>query len=226
MAVKNEPIKLIITIAERGKGRSITELYAENQISCHYQCFGRGTASSDLLDVIGLDGSERDVMLSFAAESLADQMMYRLKDELRDQIDSTGIIFDLALSGVNNILATILTMQAQEDGTSGGTTMEQNKDHSMILVIVNQGTTDDVMNTARAAGARGGTVIRSRWAGTEEDHHFFGVSFQGEKELILIVAEQDKRNTIMETVNMKHGMKTEAGAIICSMGIDHMLTLG
>ena len=43
--------------------------------------------------------------------------------------------------------------------------MEREDNGSLILVMVNQGYTDEVMNTARAAGARGGTIIRSRFAG-------------------------------------------------------------
>ena len=43
--------------------------------------------------------------------------------------------------------------------------------------------------------------------------------------IIAIVASGDRRNAIMEMVNKKHGLKTEAGALICSVGIDHTLRL-
>lgn len=65
----------------------------------------------------------------------------------------------------------------------------------MILIVANHGHTDEIMNTARAAGARGGTILRSRWAGPEDTEKFYG-------------------------------MKTEAGAMICSVGIDQMVRLG
>lgn len=44
--------------------------------------------------------------------------------------------------------------------------------------------------------------------------------------MILIVASSETRNVIMETVNRKHGLKTEAGAMICSLGIDQIIRLG
>ena len=81
------------------------------------------------------------------------------------------------------------------------------------------------MDTAREAGARGGTIIRARWAGAEDDGQFYGISLQSEKEIIAIVAPREQRNAIMEVVNKKHGLKTEAGAVICSLGIDRMVKL-
>ena len=103
--------------------------------------------------------------------------------------------------------------------------MDGKADNSLILIAVNQGHTDDVMDTAREAGARGGTVIRSRWAGAEDEGQFHGISVHSEKELIAIVATSEKRNAIMEMVNLKHGLKTEAGAIVLSMGIERMVRL-
>ena len=103
--------------------------------------------------------------------------------------------------------------------------MDVKADHSLILITVNQGNTDDVMDTARQAGARGGTVIRARWAGPDDTSQFYGISVQTEKEIIAIVTETEKRNAIMEVINKKHGLTSEAGAVLCSVGIDHMVRL-
>ena len=103
--------------------------------------------------------------------------------------------------------------------------MDGKAENSLILVAVNQGHTDDVMDTAREAGAGGGTVIRARWAGAEDTSQFYGISVHTEKELVAIVATAEKRNAIMEMVNLKHGLKTEAGAIILSVGIERMVRL-
>ena len=103
--------------------------------------------------------------------------------------------------------------------------MESYAENSLILIAVNQGHTDEVMATAREAGAHGGTVIRARWAGTEEGGQFYGISLQTEKEIIAIVSSVSGRNAIMEVINKKHGLQTKAGAMICSLGIDRMVKL-
>ena len=46
-----------------------------------------------------------------------------------------------------------------------------------------------------------------------------------EKEMIAMVTPTSLRNTIMETINKKHGLKSEAGAVILSLGIDQIAKL-
>ena len=56
------------------------------------------------------------------------------------------------------------------------------------------------MSAAKAAGAFGGTVVNARGTGTHELQHFFGAIIQPEKELVLILTEREKRNSIMEAI--------------------------
>ena len=92
--------------------------------------------------------------------------------------------------------------------------MEQGNHHSLILATVNTGYTDEVMETARTAGARGGTVIRARWTDAEEVGKFAGITLQEEKEVLAIVA-----------INAKHGLRTAAQAMVISLPIDHTARL-
>ena len=222
MAEKNS-VKLMVTFAERGMGKELAKLYEKQGVACGYQCRGQGTASSDLLDVLGIGTTEKDILISIAARENIEKLLYKLDNELQGVVPGKGIAFDMPLTGLNNLIATVL-LNDKENGT-GGMQMEGKADHSLILIAVNQGHTDGVMDTARQAGAGGGTVIRARWAGGEDANQFYGISVQAEKEIIAIVAAGDKRNAIMEMINKKHGLKTAAGAVVCSVGIDHMVRL-
>ena len=91
---------------------------------------------------------------------------------------------------------------------------------SMILIAVDQGYTEAVMNTAKAVGARGGTVIRSHILRSEDQESFGGPTFAGERELIMIIASQNERNAIMENVDRLHGGDSEAHAILYSLPIE------
>ena len=86
--------------------------------------------------------------------------------------------------------------------------MSSENKHTLILISVNQGYTETVLKTARSLGAR-----------ALETYH--GISLQTEKEIIAIIVPNDLRNKIMDAVNEKHGLKTEAQAIVCSMKVDH-----
>ena len=214
-------VKLIVTFAERGRGKALAKLYAEQGVFCSYQCMGRGTASSDLLDVLGVGTAEKDILISYAAKETAERLLHKLDSESQGAAYGNGLVFDMPLTALSSLVATVLLNQ--QNGT-GGLEMSGKTDQSLILIAVNQGHTDVVMDTAREAGARGGTVIRARWAGPE-DAQFYGISVQSEKEIIAIVTTSEKRNAIMEMIHKKHGLKTEAGAVVCSVGIEHTVRL-
>ena len=216
-------MKLIISFVERGQGNDLARFYAEHNVNCNFRSVGVGTASSDLLDVLGIGSAEKDVIFSLASQVNAERLMARLKDSLRN-IREKGIVFTMPLTGLNNVVATVLERQGDAENR-GGSDMDANG-ASLVLVMVNQGNTDEVMNTARAAGARGGTIIRSRFMGMEELDGMYESMQEGEKEIIAMVVPTAQRNTIMETINKKHGLKTEAGAVILSLGIDQIAKLG
>lgn len=220
-----EIVKMIISIVENGQAKAVIRYYEKNQVHFHYQCKGRGTASSELLDVLGFGGTERDVVFSLAAGSLTDSLMRKLREE--EGPHAKGIAFMLPLNAVSSIPGTLLLKQGIQENRKESVSMEQKKENSLILITVNRGHTEAVMNTARGAGARGGTVLRCHWAGQEEMiASIYGVPLQAEKELIAIVTSAERRNTIMETIQLKHGRESGAGAVICSIGLEQMERLG
>lgn len=214
---ENKQIMLMLTVVERGHGGETAKLFSRYQVPSHYQSMGQGTASSELLDVLGFVSTERDILLSFSTADAVHELMEQLRDDLRTH--TKGIACSIPLTGMNGIAVNGLLRQAKPGGKKEETVMEK-KRNSLILVMVNQGHTDEVMNTARAAGARGGTIIRSRWAGAEEMEQFFGITLQAEKEIIFMIASADTRNAIMETINKRHGLNTGAEAVVCSVGVE------
>lgn len=230
---KRGEMKLIVSFVERGQGNGLARFYADHRVGFNFRSIGVGTASSDLLDVLGIGSAEKDVIFSLASGENADRLMDRLSDSLRN-IQEKGIVFTVPMTGLNHIMAAVLERQGEGqsarqsamDSRTGGIEMEAGKENSLILVIVNQGHTDEVMNTARGAGARGGTIIRSRFTGAGEMEALYEGVMQTEKEIIAMVTPTDSRNAIMDTINKKHGMKSEAGAILLSLGIDRIAKLG
>lgn len=228
MAEKAEGIKLVIAFVERGQGPAVVKFFEEYSILCNFQSVGEGTASSELLDVLGFGTSERDILMSMGCDTNVNRLMYELQEDLYEELDAKGIVFDMPLSGINHLMAKVLFEQRRDAKADekGGSVMTQSGNDSLIIVVVNQGHTDDVMDTARNAGARGGTVIRSRWAGGPADTtQFYGITLQAEKEIIFIVAARESRNTIMEKINEKHGVNTAAAALTCSLGIENIAKL-
>lgn len=221
-----EQLAMIFTIIERGCGNKLTKLYTKNQVFTHMRCEGTGTATSEIMDILGLGSSEKDIVMSLAPLSAARALLEKLGDELHGEAPGRGIAFTVPLAAVNSLVATVITMRTKVEWERGGD-MDKEKKSSLVLVMLNQGYTDIVMETAKKAGARGGTIVRGRWVGDEGmDQQFQGVARQAEKEILYIVVPREIRNQVMEAINEKHGLQTEAGALVCALGIDQMVHLG
>lgn len=221
-----EPMKLIVSIVERGHGRNMIELFSSQNVTHHLQCAGKGTATSEIMDLLGLDSLEKDVVFSVGKATLVNKLMRDLNNELRGSARSKGIVFDMKITAMSHVLALAILMPVREMQGREEPMMEEGMENSMILVTVNQGFTEEVMDTARKAGARGGTIIHARWAGSKSAEEFYGITVQQEKEIIAIVAPAEKRKEIMEAINSSHGMKTEARGTVCSLAIEDIVRLG
>ena len=188
-----------------------------------------GTASSDMMDILGLGSIDKDVLVSLLPKDFADKMLLKLRRALKIGTPGSGIAFTMPLSGTNNVLLHILGQTdknaAKDSGRKDGTAMTETK-CAMIAVVVNQGYSEEVMNAARAAGAGGGTVLHSRRIGDEEALSFWGISVQEEKEIILIIAGAEDKLRIMKAISESCGIRSEAKGLVLSMPIDTVIGLG
>lgn len=94
--------------------------------------------------------------------------------------------------------------------------------YSLIVTIVNRGFSDDVMESARSCGAKGGTIMYAHGAGLDETETFLGLSIHPEKEVVLILAEDEKRPAIMNAITAKSGLRSDAMGVTFSMPVNHI----
>ena len=78
------------------------------------------------------------------------------------------------------------------------------------------------MDSARNAGATGGTVLKAKGTGTDKAK-FFGVSISEEKEMVYIVAKNEQRDAIMTAIMEKAGYNTEAHGVVFSLPVESVL---
>ena len=95
--------------------------------------------------------------------------------------------------------------------------------HDLIIAVVNQGCSDELVNSAREAGASGGTVINARAQAHEGMVNFFGISVQAEKEVILMLVDREKKLYIMQVLSQTHGLNSKANGIVFSLPVDEVV---
>ena len=106
-----------------------------------------------------------------------------------------------------------------DNKTTTGEKPVMNSTHELVVVIINEGCSDMVMAAARPAGATGGTVLAGKGTGARESEKFLGISLANEKDVVLIVAEKQKKANIMKAIMEKAGPGTPAAAICFSLPV-------
>ena len=92
--------------------------------------------------------------------------------------------------------------------------------YELIVSIVNAGFSESVMEAAKEAGARGGTVIHGRGTANKESEKFFGITVQPEKELVLIVVPIEIKDKVLHALYKSVGLDTMGQGIAFSLPVD------
>ena len=88
-----------------------------------------------------------------------------------------------------------------------------------IAVSVPKGAT--ILEAARKAGAGGGTIIGARGTAREEDAAFFGMKIVPEKDMLIILVENEKVETVLNAVKSLDCLSQPgSGVAFCSSAHD------
>ncbi len=225
---KNMPFQMLVLIINPRLAEKATKIFRKSTLPVQYRLNAEGTASSEIMDMLGLGCIDKCILMSAVPRQLGDALLSRLRVELRLGTVDSGIAFTVSLTGLNKLLMRMLVNSDQEGAVhnirKGGNIMSDTK-YALIVAAVNIGFSGDVMDAARAAGASGGTVIHSRWIGNEEVAASWGLSMQEEKEIVLILSEAEKKTEIMGGISEKCGMRSEAKGLVMALPIDAVMGL-
>ncbi len=219
--------RMLMLICTPKLAERATKLYADDSIPLHYRLAASGTASSEMRDILGLDSMEKTALLSFLPRDNAREMLNRLKRGLKIGSTNSGIAFTLPITALSKLVLRIMesetpTSEANEKRRNN----RMNNKYALITAIVNQGYSENLMEAARAAGAAGGTVIHSRSVGNEAISGAWGFAVEDEREIVLIVAENEKKLEIMQAISDTCGIKSDAKGIVLSLPIEEAIGLG
>ena len=97
--------------------------------------------------------------------------------------------------------------------------------HELIICIVNNGFSDTVMEAAKDAGARGGTVLNARGMANKEAESFFHIAIQPEKEVVMILVPVKVKDAVLHSLYEKAGLNTMGQGIAFSLPVDQVVGL-
>lgn len=84
-------VKLLITIVDRGKGKKVASVFGKYGLHFHMVSFGKGTASSETLDYLGLGETDKSLVMSLSPEEKVPDVRAALVEDMKLYSPGKGI---------------------------------------------------------------------------------------------------------------------------------------
>lgn len=215
-------MNFVFSIVNPGMSERMNDICSRLELPLRIELLGRGTATKNMLELLGLSTREYHIIMTVADSERTSALIDEARRELYIDAPGQGIIAATPIKSVGGGR----TLSHLNGGKPAEGMPELNYNYEIILAIANEGHTDTVMDAAREAGARGGTVLHGKGTGSKDAAKFFGVSIATEKEVIMIVAKNSEKSAIMKSIINKAGTQTEAGAVVMSLPVSAVAGFG
>jgi nitrogen regulatory protein PII len=179
---------LLFVIVNRGKANAILKKAQELGAASGTIFLGEGTVQSKLLEAIGLTETHKEILMISSSRDLCSQLHALLNKEFMLSKRNQGIAFSIPFT------------QWQPGRKLDEEALDNlNLSHYCIITIVDKGRGKACIKAARAAGARGGTLIHGRGAGIPTDF-YFPLVIEPQKEILLVVSAKEKVAAIQNKI--------------------------
>lgn len=213
----------VISIVNPPALDTLTALCAELSLPLTTVLHGRGTAVPSMLELLGIESNEKRAVLAIADEDKTAALLKQMKQKLHIGVPGHGIFVAVPVKSVGGGKAVAYLNGGNAPAKAAPAI---NTDYELIVTIASSGHTDTVMNAARSAGARGGTVLHGKGTGAEGAPSFYNISIAEEKELVFIVSAKTEKAAIMQAILRAAGPGTEAGGIVFSLPVTDVAGFG
>lgn len=226
---KQGGLRLLMLVLDPGAAKEAEKLLETACVKLRFRIRAEGTVSNELLDYLGLGGRDKVILMITLPRALVPHLLMKLRMELQMDKPGHGIAFAFPISSVSNPLARLMDTQvlagAKQRIELEVHSMEEQSEYRLIVAVVNEGQSDTVMDAAKKAGARGGTLVRARRLGMEEAVRFWGISLQNEREIVMILVPKENKNEIMKAIGAHVSMKQENAGFLFALPVDNVIGL-
>lgn len=211
-------LKYLIAITKREYAEQYLEFFNRQGVKGVLSKLCKGTATDNILDYLSLEKTEKVMFETVVKDEQIGELVKGLMLEMNINSVGNGIALFIPLDGLGGV-SSLKYFTGQTSVEKKENVMEKETKSVLIVAVVDKGNTNLVMDSARSAGASGGTVVKAKGTGAEIAK-FFGVSISEEKEMIYIVAQREKRDDIMRAIIEKAGSNTDAHGVVFTLPVD------
>lgn len=184
--------QLLTVIVGRGKAKKVVSLAKSVGVPGATISLGGGSNHNSFFNFLGIANEDKDIIFMVSDPETIDHAVEILDKELALHKPNHGIAFveELAeCSGVHRL------NKNKPPRMEGDRTVYQ-----LITVIVDRGKAEEVIESSRKAGSRGGTILNARGSGAHEHGKIFNIEIVPEKEVVLILCKSEQADAIMSQI--------------------------
>lgn len=189
---KGKRYELICVIVNFGLGSKTLSVARKNGVSGGTIMLGRGTVENRWLRLLELTDIRKEIVLMVSEESITHVALAAIDHKLNFSKPNHGIAFTMPLAAVIGMAGEESTVNVQDGGMFSM--------YRAIFVVVDKGKAENVMDIAREAGARGGTIINARGSGIHETATFLNMEIEPEKEIVLMLTLTSMTDDIVAAI--------------------------
>lgn len=222
-------LKMLVTIVNRPDADKVVKFFHDRRFHFLFKVMGQGTIGAELMELLGLGTLDKTIVVCLSSSLQLDNCLIDLAQVMSLKSAGKGIAFTIPLQGMSfpshTHIAKVYREHLQNNLEHEVDSMNESITHSVIVALVNQGNSTEVVSCAKKLGATGGTVINARRAGMSDAVNFLGLPIQEEKEMVTILVDREMLHPITEALNTQFGFDTPAHGIILSLPVDSVVGL-
>lgn len=211
---QTKPYDLVCFIVDVNVGSRVVHLAKDYGASGGTIFFGVGTIHNSVLEIFGLDNIRREIVLMAVPQESVESLLANLGKKLHLEKPNHGISFRTPIVNIWG-----------SQGCYSLTGKENDVMHQAIITIVNQGQADNVIAAAVEAGAKGGTIINGRGAGSKEMTILFGIEVEPEIEIVLILASTSESLGICRSIKQQLQIEEPGNGILFTVNLSQTIGL-
>ena len=100
--LKNEikKLKLLVTIVNRSKATYYVDLLEQFEVNLQLVLYGKGTANSEMRDLLGIVETDKVILFSFVREDKVQDVLETLKEKFEKIKNGKGIAYTIPMNSI------------------------------------------------------------------------------------------------------------------------------
>ena len=93
-------LKMLITVVDRSKALFYVDLLEQFEVNVQMVIYGRGTANSEMLNLLGIAESDKAVIMSYIREDKVKETLDTLNEKFHKVKNGKGIAYTISLDSI------------------------------------------------------------------------------------------------------------------------------